>query len=314
MDNSSFYKTFDVLARCNDDKLTFKMGISAFQQQVVHVKSWGKERRMEAIAACVDVARHATIAPAATPSALVPAAATAARPVGSLPQPENFQAAACRLAGLIGQQQLSGRLPAVPAVVSSEESGLAAAVGCALGEVGDTGSFQHMLNVPSKLMTKLLTTAAKGIGKGGYGQAFLLTLASGTTEEQKLVAKTIAVPHASCCIDMQKLQGMERALQAEHIAGMELRHPNIVRLIGTGAWGPDKVPVGMLNPTLLVLLFSYCDSRDLAHVPHGSTLLAIIGAMVGHALALAHVHDKNWLHLDVTPANMFLHKSNGCAW
>lgn len=125
--------------------------------------------------------------------------------------------------------------PGVPyAAVSLEEANLATSVEHATRDLESMHS-SMAITIPPTWLEELLSVAGTLIGKGGYGEVHRLTVAAGTSLQQQLVCKIPAIP------PMADRKGPEEhdwkfsmaALCMEARVGCALRHPNIVRFLGT---------------------------------------------------------------------------------
>lgn len=131
----------------------------------------------------------------------------------------------------------------------------------------------------------------KELGRGGYGAVFRAKRQSdGQTVAIKVLLPRVAVQPAE----------IEKFLRETSVTA-QLRHPNLIKLFDQGHL--DGLPY---------FIMEYCDGGSVADLmrQHGGKLPLTIAKpiMLGALDGLAHAHSQGFVHRDLKPQNVLLHK------
>src|SRR5580704_10201929 len=148
---------------------------------------------------------------------------------------------------------------------------------------------------PGELVPGTVYQVVRRIGMGGMGTVYDV---EDTTIGKRFVLKTL---HAQ----LGAREDLAQRMRKEARTLGRLSHPNIVEVITAGVTADDlRLPyyvMERLDGQSLRLVLEKKGQLDLSHAYHiGIDLLD----------ALDHAHDKNVIHRDVKPDNIFLHRTN----
>lgn len=129
------------------------------------------------------------------------------------------------------------------------------------------------------------------VGVGGNA-----TVYRALSENRETVA--IKVPH----LETMKVKGFKKTFEAEAAAGVDLVHPSIVKVYGTGEF---RDPSGLDIPFFVM---ENLEGEDLRHIlKREGTLKPQEAAQVARVVAdtLGWAHHRGVIHRDISPQNIF---------
>lgn len=150
-----------------------------------------------------------------------------------------------------------------------------------------------MSNAASEQNTVDNFVLVNALAEGRHTQVWEVTEGAGGSRR---VAMKLLLPEAL------KDPVQKQTLKTEHQIGKQFDHPNIIRY--------HEIKFGKTNGYFIMDMFRAPSLKAAIHSDHNSVQMRFKRITELIAMALEHVHGKNWIHKDIKPDNILVNKGS----